>query len=131
MARGHVSLLPSVQDAAELYELLDALQTRLQVCIGNRVLLMLGLLAGGFVLPGSMGMASWCLAAVAGLATTAAIGDYIARRLLMDVVTLHEVIRPSSDAADVLAYHLAQLIATDAPNEAEPGSEPTSPTAEP
>lgn len=104
----HVSLRDYVTDAASLYDVLAQLQARVQASIGYRMMATVALLAGGFLLPGSMGMASFCLAAVAGLAASAALMDYTARGVLMDVVTLHEVIRPPEDAAELLAYQLAQ-----------------------
>ena len=109
----HVSLLPAVQDADDLYTVLGALQARAQSSIGYRILATVGLIAGGFLLPGAAGMASLCVAAVAGLATVGALADFAARSLLMDLVTLQEVIRPRSEPSDLLAYQLAQLLAAE------------------
>lgn len=114
MSPVHVSLRQSVEDASDLYDLLERLQVRAQASAGYRIFATVGLLAGGFLLPGPAGMASFCIAAVAGLATVAALADFVARSVLMDVVTLQEVIRPRTEPADLLAYQLAQLLATNA-----------------
>lgn len=113
MAPLHISLAPSVTDAEDLYTLLGQVQVRAQVSVGYRLMGTVALLAAGFLLPGGAGMAAFCIAAVAGLATVAAIGDFVARSLLMDLVSLHDVIRPRTEPAELLAYQLAQLLATD------------------
>lgn len=113
MAPVHISLLPHVQDAGELYDLLGHLQTSAKASVGWRALVTVALLAGGFVLPGPAGMAAFCMSAVGGLAAVGAMADFVARGVLMDVVTLQEVIRPRAEPAELLAYQLAQLLAND------------------
>ncbi len=113
MAPLHISLESSVTDADDLYALLGQVQARVQESVGHRLMATVALLAGGFLLPGGAGMAAFCMAAVAGLATVGALADFAARSLLMDLVTLHEVIRPRAEPSDALAYQLAQLLAAE------------------
>ena len=103
-----------IRDAAELGALLDVMQQRAQASLGTRAMATVGLMAGGFLLPGAAGMASFCMAAVSGIAAIAAAADYVCRNLLIDLMAFHEVIRPRDESACLLASLLVQQTQEDA-----------------
>jgi len=97
-----------IADAAELGAVLDVLQQRVLVSVCARTMLTVGLIAGGFLLPGPAGMASFCLSAAAGISAISASTGYVCRNLLIDLMDFHEVIRPRDDSAYLLASYFAQ-----------------------
>lgn len=99
-----------IGDAEELGALLAVMQQRAQASLGTRAMATVALMAGGFLLPGPVGMASFCLAIVPGIAAIAAAADYTCRNLLIDLVAFHEVIRPRDQSAYLLASYLLQQV---------------------
>lgn len=98
----HVSLRPYVNSTDELYPLLQRLQAKSLAGIGLRLLTMVALLATGLLVPGTVGSVAFCLAPVAGVACLFAIADNVARDWFMHLLTLHELIRPRYESADVV-----------------------------
>ena len=103
----------AITNMDDLTVTLDALQRQTQVFLGYRLLTMLALLACGLVLPSAMGMAAVCLSAVAGLACVGALCEFVARRTLLDVLSVREVIWPHEDQSGAIATALAQLLMVD------------------
>lgn len=103
----HYSLRPYVDSPEDLYRVLLRLQARAIGIVGFRVLLMVGLLAAGLVVPGPWGSLALCFAPVAAIACLFAIADHVARDWFMHALTLHELIRPTTDAAELVMPDLA------------------------
>jgi hypothetical protein len=95
------SLRPYVTSLEELSRLLAGLQARSTAEVGRRALYMVALLAGGFVLPGAMGMVSFCLAPVALIACLASVANHVAQSWFMQAVDLHDLMGPRYDNADL------------------------------
>jgi hypothetical protein len=98
----HESLLPYVQTPAELYRLLDRMQAQALSSMGLRVLILLVCLGTGLVEPGAVGKAGLCLSALAGIACVTQLVDIAGRTWFMHALTLHELIRPRYESADVV-----------------------------
>jgi hypothetical protein len=97
----HYSLRSYVDSPEALYALLLRLQARSTSMVGYRALLMVGLLAAGIAVPGPWGSLALCFAAVAAIACIFAMADYVARDWFMHALTLHELIRPRVEAAEL------------------------------
>lgn len=101
----HESLRPYVNSLAELRKLLTRLQEQTTAAVGRRALYLMALMAGGFVLPGAVGMACFCLAPMALIACLRSVADHVARSWFMQAVDLHDLMGPRYDNADLqMAY---------------------------
>lgn len=98
----HESLRPYSNSPDELYALLQRIQAKSFAGIGLRLLTMVALLATGLLVPGAVGSTAFCLAPVAGVACLFAIADNVARDWFMHLLTLHELIRPRYESAEVV-----------------------------
>src|SRR3546814_8441972 len=105
----HESLRPCVTSLAGLSQLLAELQARSIAEVGRRALYMVALLAGGFVLPGGVGMASFCLAPVALIACLWSVADCVTRSWFLQAVDLHDLMGPRYDKADSTEDETSEL----------------------
>ena len=105
----HQSLRSHAADATELYDLLQRLQAVALSGVGLRAVACIGCLAVGLIEPGAIGKAAICLAVLAGLACVWAMVDYVARESLMELVTLHDLIRPREHSTDSVLAALIEI----------------------
>ena len=105
----HISLRSHAADATELYALLHRLQGVALSDVGWRTIACIVCLAVGLIEPGAIGKTAICLSVLAGMAWVWAMVDYTARNSLMDMVTLHDLIRPRVHSTDSVLAALIEI----------------------
>lgn len=102
MKQVHEPLHSYVANPAELYELLQRMQAQALASVGWRLLACLTLLAIWLIDPGTIGKAALCLSVLTGFACAWSIADHTGRNWFMHLLTLHELIRPRYERADMV-----------------------------
>jgi hypothetical protein len=91
---GFDNLRHQIEDADHLYRVFEAHRVRLLNEAGWRLLAAIVLLAAGLLLPGAWALTALCLALPAALACMSSMVEYSGCGWFLQLVTLHDVIRP-------------------------------------